>query len=362
MGVDALRSTWERLGRDDPLWAIMPYPAEKSADWDLAEFMATGVADIAIVQRLLDEQGLRLHGRVLDFGCGVGRLSNAIAEQDGVQAVVGVDIASSMVDQARQHNRHPERVEFQPYDGGVLPFDDGSFDAAVSLVVVQHAPPPAQLRYLLELNRVVTPGGLLVLQSVTARRLPPRMPDTAYRARCELLAAPASLRPGGSAGVDVRLTNDGSHPWPVDCGLRLGNHWYADGRMTVRDDGRTPLPAELAPGASVDLRLTVTAPREPGRYLLELDMVHELVTWWADAGSPTVHVVVDVDVDDAAGAAVEPGGDAADETRGVEMHAIPDDLLRGVLGHCGSTILSRSEDHYSDGHWDSYTYVVRVGR
>src|SRR5690606_24663779 len=46
VGVERNRATWERLGNDDPLWAIMPYPAEKSADWDLDEFMATGVADI----------------------------------------------------------------------------------------------------------------------------------------------------------------------------------------------------------------------------------------------------------------------------------------------------------------------------
>jgi SAM-dependent methyltransferase len=356
VGVEALRSTWERLGRDDPLWAIMPYPAEKSADWDVAEFMATGVADIAIVEKLLAEHGLRLSGRVLDFGCGVGRLTNAIAEQPGVREVVGVDIASSMVELATRHCRHPDRVEFQPYDGGVLPFADGSFDAVVSLVVVQHAPPQAQLRYLLELQRVVADGGVIVLQAVTAPRLPQRMPATAYRASYEVLAAPSRMHPGSSASVVVRLRNDGPHPWPADRQLRLGNHWLTAGRMTVRDDGRTDLPAELAPGEGVELQLTVTAPGEPGTYQLELDMVQERVAWWAELGSPAVQVDVEV-----AGPATEAGASPPDDsTRGVEMHAIPDDLLRGIFQHGGCTVLSQTADHYSDGHWDSYTYVIRA--
>lgn len=358
MGVERNRSTWERLGQDDPLWAIMPYPADKSADWDVAEFMATGVSDIEIVGKLLAERSLALHGRVLDFGCGVGRLSNAIVEQPGVTSVVGVDIAASMVEKARRHSRHPERIEFRHYDGGVLPFDDGGFDAAVSLVVVQHAPRSAQLRYLLELNRVVADGGVLVLQVVTEPRLPPALPQSACRAGFEVLSAPGSLRPGESARVGVRLRNDGDGRWPAGVQLRLANHWHSAGSMAVRDDGRTDLPADVEPGESVDLALAVTAPRESGSYQLELDVVQELVAWWSDLGGPTKRVDVDV-----AGPAVPaPDERPEDVTRGVEMHAIPDGLLRGIFGHCGSTVLSRTEDHYSDGHWDSYTYVIQVGR
>lgn len=350
-----LGSEWERLGQDDPLWAIMPYPAEKSADWDVAEFMATGVADVAWVGRLLAAQSLEIGRRVLDFGCGVGRLTNALAELAPASEVTGVDIASSMVRRARELNRHPDRVRFEPYDGHRLPFADGSVDTAVSLVVVQHAPPAAQLQYLLELNRVVADGGAVVVQVVTEPRLPEPVPAAACRPSFEVLAAPRSLRPGGAATVGVRLRNDGEQLWPAGRRLRLGNHWLADGAMVVRDDGRTELPADLAPGESVELQLAVRAPLQPGRYQLELDVVQELVAWWSDLGGQTVRVDVDVSGEPA------PATETDDPTRGVQMHATPDAVLRAVFTHCGSTVLSATADHFSDGHWDSITYVVRVG-
>ena len=357
MGVERNRSTWERLGKDDPLWAIMPYPAEKSANWDLDEFMATGVADIELVVKHLAEHSLRLHGRVLDFGCGVGRLTNAIAEQPHVTSVVGVDIASSMVERARQYNRHPDRVEFHAYDGTLLPFADGEFDCAVSLVVIQHAPPLAQLRYLVELNRVVAPGGVLVVQVVTEPRLPDPLPAEALRARFEPFAVPACLRPGESARLTVRLHNDSSAVWPSGVRLRLGNHWRRGDEMVVRDDGRADLPSDVPPGGTVELPLTVTAPTDPGTYQLEFDMVQELVTWWSEAGNPTHRVGVDV-----VGEPVPVPEERPDDvTRGVEMHAVPDHLVRDIVHHCGNQVISRVEDHYSDGFWDSYTYVIRIG-
>lgn len=356
MGVERNRATWERLGNDDPLWAIMPYPAEKSADWDLDEFMATGVADIDLVVKHLAEHSLRLRGRVLDFGCGVGRLSNAIAALPDVTSVVGVDIASSMVERARQYNRHPGSLEFQAYDGTLLPFADGEFDSVVSLVVVQHAPPLAQLRYLVELNRVLAPGGVLVLQIVTEPRLPQPLPPEALRARFEPLEPPATLRPSESARLTVRLRNGSTQTWPAGVQLRLGNHWRRGDEMVVQDDGRADLPHDVPAGGTVDLPLTVTAPPEPGDYQLEFDMVQELITWWSQAGNPVHRVGVNVMGEPMPAPAERPD----DATRGVEMHAVPDHLLRDIVQHCGNQVISRVEDHYSDGYWDSYTYLIRA--
>jgi uncharacterized membrane protein len=60
-------------------------------------------------------------------------------------------------------------------------------------------------------------------------------------------------------------------------------------------DSRAVLPHDLKPGEEAELTLTVTAPQEPGDYFIELDMVHEGVTWFYEQGSRTLrwHVKVE---------------------------------------------------------------------
>src|SRR5438309_1075023 len=110
MTLDRLRSTWESLGRHDPLWAVLSDPAHRGGRWEFDEFLDTGREHAALVQRMVRNAGLSLGERVLDFGCGVGRLSNALAEL--APRVVGVDIAVSMIEHARRVVRHPDRIGF----------------------------------------------------------------------------------------------------------------------------------------------------------------------------------------------------------------------------------------------------------
>src|SRR5207237_1397651 len=72
VALDRLRSTWESLGRDDPLWAVLSDPDRRGGRWDLAEFLDTGREHAALIRRMVDGAGRSLGGRVLDFGCGVG--------------------------------------------------------------------------------------------------------------------------------------------------------------------------------------------------------------------------------------------------------------------------------------------------
>jgi len=60
-------------------------------------------------------------------------------------------------------------------------------------------------------------------------------------------------------------------------------------------DGRTGMPADLAPGGQVDLALAVNAPQEPGTYALEIDMVHEGVTWFYERGARPLRLEVRVE-------------------------------------------------------------------
>lgn len=94
--------------------------------------------------------------RLLDVGCGTGRLAAAAAERGN--QVAATDVVHDMV--ARTAVAVPGAAVVRaalPH----LPFADGAFDAAVGAFVVNHvADPPAALR---ELRRVVRPGGRVVL-------------------------------------------------------------------------------------------------------------------------------------------------------------------------------------------------------
>jgi SAM-dependent methyltransferase len=367
MAVDRLRETWETLGRVDPLWAVLTDPERRHGGWDVNEFLATGAEPISQVRAMVDRAGLSLGERVLDFGCGAGRLSNALATH--VKEVVGVDIAQSMIDEADRINQFPDRVRFVAYDGQRLPFADESFDAVVSLISIQHSPPAVQLACLVELHRVVRPGGVLVCQIPSRPSRPDPLPTEAMRAGIELLDVPNPVGPGQTAPVRTRLTNVSDRTWPAGQLIRLGNHWRAGGAPVTWNDGRTDLPHDLAPGSSVELELPVIAPEEPGDYELELDVVQEAVTWWAEAGSVPVRTPVTVVAEAVAGvpALTEPQQVVAAAPRrgrddgGMEMFGMDVDLVRLLFTHCGSAIVDIVPDDMAGTEWESFTYVIRRG-
>jgi SAM-dependent methyltransferase len=368
MAVDRLKSTWESLGKADPLWAVLTDPERRHGGWQVDEFLATAVEPVAQVRRLLDEAGLSLGDRTLDFGCGAGRLTNALAAH--VKEVVGVDIAQSMVDEANKINQYPERVGFVAYDGHRLPFDDESFDSVVSLISIQHSPPSVQLACLVELQRVVRPGGVLVFQIPYRPSRPDELPTEAMRARIELLDVPNPIELGQTAPVRARVTNVASHTWPAGRLIRLGNHWFANGEPARWNDGRVDLPHDLAPGASVELELRVVAPAEPGEYDLELDVVQEAVTWWAEVGSAPVRTSVTVVPEAVTVPALAPQQEVVIEPQpaprgrddgGMEMFGMDTNLVRLMFTHCGSAIINIVPDDMAGTEWESFTYVVRRG-
>ncbi|HZS34487.1 MAG TPA: condensation domain-containing protein [Methylomirabilota bacterium] len=122
------------------------------------------------------------------------------------------------------------------------------------------------------------------------------LPPTAYRAS---LAAPASCaaEPGAELRIPVTVTNVSPDVWrPSEVsGIFVANRWLNGwGRVVSALDGRSPLPGACPPGSSVEVELSVVAPRESGRYILELDLVDEGVAWFKDRGSEAARVRVQV--------------------------------------------------------------------
>src|SRR3954452_24881815 len=159
--LDELRQAWNTLGEKDPLWAVLTEPDRRGGKWSPEDFFATGRQEIAEVLRLAESLGLpAARGDALDFGCGAGRLSQALADSFG--QVVGVDIAASMLETARRYNTH-DNCRFVLNDRPDLSlFGDASFDFVYTTIVLQHIPPALALGYVSEFARVLRPGGLAV--------------------------------------------------------------------------------------------------------------------------------------------------------------------------------------------------------
>lgn len=159
-----LREDWDTFGKMDPLWAVISWPEKRGGKWDVEELYRLGREEVG---RILDEVALLelplRKQRALDFGCGVGRLSEALAAH--FDRVTGLDIAPSMVDYARLHTRSGGRVEYLVNETDDLGrFKDGEFDFILSSITLQHVPQPFISGYLREFVRVLAPGGMLVFQ------------------------------------------------------------------------------------------------------------------------------------------------------------------------------------------------------
>lgn len=160
-----VREAFERFGRQDPMYAALTRGGRENRGWDPEEFFATGRSEIEGVLAWVRSLGLEPgRGRALDFGCAIGRLTQALAGH--FDEVVGLDIADAMVDAARDQNRHGDRVTYRVNrDPDLAILETGTFDFVYTNKVLQHIPPRPQLAYVREFMRVLRPGGVAVFQT-----------------------------------------------------------------------------------------------------------------------------------------------------------------------------------------------------
>ncbi len=347
--------TWDTLGRTDPLGAIISTPDKRRGGWDPEEFFASGRAEIHDVLGRVETALGRGFGtaRALDFGCGVGRLTQALAGR--FDRCDGVDIALSMIDWAERYNRYESRCRYHLNTGDDLGlFADASFDLVYTAHALQHVERQYATRYVEEFFRVLGPAGVAVIEVVTepVRGVDGPLDDGGFR--LEIVAGRIGrLLAGQTATVPLTVINRGDGVLPAVgtdgwFQVSIGNHWLDSAGAGAFDDGRVPLPRDLGPGESATVALDVTAPSAPGRYALEIDGVQEGVAWFADKGNRPARLAVVVSAGPSLASrlrhvAIRPGPRAPGNDRELraarkEMFGWPADEVRAFIAACGGTV------------------------
>jgi hypothetical protein len=118
--------------------------------------------------------------------------------------------------------------------------------------------------------------------------------------------APSIMTAGSTSKVQVRAKNTGDWVWPDaqsanpskpdgSYAVRLSYAWVGpDGKPLPENRVRGELPASVPAGQTADFTISVEAPKEPGNYLLQFDLVEELVTFFSAKGAEKLTIKVTI--------------------------------------------------------------------
>ena len=162
--LQRMRDDWDQRAREN----ARHFVATESTEWTDEEFFASGERTMAA--DVLNDLGNICQGkapgemRVLEIGCGAGRVTRAFAKLFG--EVHAVDVSGEMVERARQALRDfPNARVYQNNGTDLTVLPELVFDFAFSSIVFQHIPSREIIEtYVREVHRVLRPGGLFKFQ------------------------------------------------------------------------------------------------------------------------------------------------------------------------------------------------------
>jgi SAM-dependent methyltransferase len=156
------------MAQIDPLWAVCTeLGPQGGSHQQLDRFWRSGRADVAAALEHVEALGRTVDrtGEALDFGCGLGRVSQPLA--DAFAHCTGVDVSPTMLELARRFNPTPDRLTFllnARADLAAFPKDRFAF--VYSTRVLQHISRRYALGYVGKLVRILAPDrGFLVFHA-----------------------------------------------------------------------------------------------------------------------------------------------------------------------------------------------------
>jgi ubiquinone/menaquinone biosynthesis C-methylase UbiE len=161
-----MKKEWDARSKLDTLFVISTEHSENYED-----FWQSGMDDI---KSILDIDGSRFEKithqkdpkkmRILEIGCGIGRLLIPMSEIFG--QVIGVDISSEMIHKGKKHLENIQNCQIFENNGiDLSEFSDNYFDFCFSFIVFQHIPEKKIVeKYISEVSRVLKPNCLFRFQ------------------------------------------------------------------------------------------------------------------------------------------------------------------------------------------------------
>jgi SAM-dependent methyltransferase len=176
--AELMRRDWDARARENARY----YVNTAREDWTDEEFFASGERTVA--EEILTDMINICQGKdpkqmkVLEIGCGAGRVTRALAGVFG--EVYGVDVSGEMVAQAKRALAdRPNAHVFQNNGRDLSVLGDQQFDFAFSSIVFQHIPSREIIEnYVREVNRLLRPGALFKFQVQGDSTLESRPDDT----------------------------------------------------------------------------------------------------------------------------------------------------------------------------------------
>jgi len=185
-----------RLGRNENRPGVVQIANEKDPSYppahlrhrvhgskDIFEYLSLGHTVATDIDNLAKSGAIDIPkaARVLDFGCGPGRVAAWIRQNHPDWRIFGTDIDAEAITWARSHISDVATFECnQPLPP--LGYSDKAFDFVYSISIFTHLPEDMQHAWLRELSRVTRRGGWLALTTHSDSLLPPgiKMPDSGF--------------------------------------------------------------------------------------------------------------------------------------------------------------------------------------
>lgn len=161
------KDTWEDLAVNDAYFAVATFDKFRASNLDAEakeDFFQSGRDHVELIWNEIESGfGVDLKPRrALDYGCGVGRILIPLAER--CEAVIGVDISPTMLEEARKNcaERNVTNAELQTADDFAVA-ETETYDLVHSYIVLQHIDPKIGNDLIRKMIERLEPGGVGML-------------------------------------------------------------------------------------------------------------------------------------------------------------------------------------------------------